>query len=223
MENTKKVLNRGFVRLVDVLGDDLSVVKAARVSYGKDVSDSQKDQKLIKFLMKNNHETPFEHVVFQFHVKCPLFVARQWFRHRWSSFNEISGRYVEMKDEFYIPSYFRTQKGKNYIFENLSEEECNELYTKFDNYCKWAHNFYLKLIREHGVAREQARMILPQSMFTEFYWTVNARSLMNFLKLRMDVHAQWEIRQYAKAMMEFFMDKTPWTAKTFLQTLQSEK
>lgn len=213
----KRVLNQGFVRLVNVMGDDLSVVQSARVSYGKDITnDAIKDRKLINFLMNNGHETPFEHVVFQFHVKCPLFVARQWFRHRWGSYNEISGRYTEVADEFYIPAYFRRQVGKNYQFENMSEEECNELYTRFENYYQYAHNFYKKLLRR-GVAKEQARMVLPLGMYTQFYWTVNARALMNFLKLRLDDHAQKEIQDYAVALLDYFKQAAPWTADAFMR------
>jgi len=213
----RRILDRGFIRVDSVDGGDETVVKAARVSYGKGTVDPKKDRKLITFLMNNGHETPFEHVIFRFHIKCPLFVARQWFRHRWSSFNEISGRYTKIKDEFYVPSYFRTQKGKNYEFENLSEKECNEIYSKIDNYNRWAYNFYTKLLETYNVAKEQARIILPQSMYTEFYWTVNARSLMNFLKLRCDEHAQWEIRQYAKSILDFFVEYMPWTAEAFIK------
>lgn len=211
----RKVLNRGFIRLDGVFGDDLTIVQAARVSIGKGVSVPAKDKNLISFLMSNNHETPFEHVVFRFHVKCPIFVARQWFRHRWGSYNEISGRYTEVKDDFYIPTYFRTQTGKNYEYINLTDAECNELNTKFTNFHNWAYNFYRKLL-DQGVAKEQARMVLPQSMFTEFYWTVNARALMNFLKLRVDKHSQWEIRQYALATLEMFLENLPWTAEAFV-------
>lgn len=211
----RKVLNRGFIRLDGVFGNDLTIVQAARVSVGKGISLPEKDKNLISFLMSNHHETPFEHVVFRFHVKCPIFVARQWFRHRWGSYNEISGRYTEVKDDFYMPTYFRTQTGKNYEYTNMSDAECNELTTKFANFHTWAYNFYKKLL-DQGVAKEQARMILPQSMFTEFYWTVNARALMNFLKLRVDKHSQWEIRQYALAALEMYIENLPWTAEAFV-------
>lgn len=212
----RKVLNTGFVRLESVDGDDLRIVQAARVSYRGVAKGDEKDKKLIAFLMNNGHETPFEHVTFTFHIKCPIFVARQWFRHRWASYNEVSGRYTVFKDDFYLPTHFRTQKGKNYEYENLPEEQCNDLNTKFENFHKWIYNFYTKLL-EQGVAKEQARMILPQSMYTEFYWTVNARSLMNFLKLRVDDHAQWEIRQYAVTLLDFFVDNLPWTAEIFIK------
>jgi thymidylate synthase (FAD) len=212
----KRVLNQGFVSLLKVLGDDITIVRSARVSYGSAPSDPEKDKKLIEFLMKNEHETPFEHVVFQFHVKCPIFVARQWFRHRWGSFNEISGRYVEVPSEFYMPSYFRRQVGKNYEYENMSDKECNDLNTRLQNFYTFTHNFYKKLLKE-GVAKEQARMVLPLGMYTQFYWTVNARSLMNFLRLRLDNHAQKEIQEYAQALMEYFRENLPWTADAFLR------
>lgn len=217
MNNTKKVLNTGFVRLVELMGNDMSVVQAARVSYGDESKGPEKDKKLIEFLLKNEHMSPFEHVVFKFHIKCPMFVARQWFRYRDSAFNEISGRYVEVKDEFYTPAYFRTQSGKNYEYTNMSEQDCNELSTKFNNFYTWSYNFYRKLL-EKGVAKEQARMVLPQSIFTEFYWTVNGRSLMNFLHQRLDVHAQWEIRQYAETILDIFKTNLPWTAESFLKS-----
>lgn len=212
----RKVLNSGFVRLDNVDGDDLTVAQSARVSYRGTVKGDDKDKRLISFLMNNAHETPFEHVTFRFHIKCPIFVARQWFRHRWASYNEVSGRYTVIQDDFYIPTNFRTQKEKNYQYENLPEQQSNELYTKFENFHKAIYGFYKKLI-EQGVAKEQARMILPQSMYTEFYWTVNARALMNFLKLRCDEHAQWEIREYANAILDFFVEYMPWTAEAFIK------
>lgn len=211
----RKVLNHGFVRLIEVLGDDSTVVKSARVSVGQETKGAEADKKLVAFLMTQGHESPFEHVVFQFHIKCPIFVARQWMRHRWGSYNEISGRYVQVKDEFYIPTDFRTQVGKNYEYENLPQEKSNELHLKYQNYIKWSYNFYTKLLDE-GVSREQARIILPQGMFTEFYWTVNARALMNFVKLRADIHAQWEIREYGKILLEIMEEKLPWTTSAFL-------
>ena len=203
MSGIRKVLNKGFVKLVDKLGDEQTVAQAASVSFGQEAGDPVKDRKLINFLLANGHETPFEHVVFTFHIKCPIFVARQWMRHRIGSFNEISSRYTVVQDEFYTPVYFRKQIAKNYGYENLTESECNELAAKFDNYYKWAHNFYKKLL-DQGVAKEQARIILPVGQFTQFYWTVNARSLMNFIKVRADKHAQWEMQQFALVVQQFF-------------------
>lgn len=217
MQNTLKVLDKGFIRLIDIMGNDLDIVKAARISLGNYTKGDEQDKKLVNFLMNNGHETPFEHVVFKFHIKCPMFVARQWFRHRWGSFNEISARYTKIQDEFYMPTYFRKQAKKNYKYEKMSEQECNQLYSKLENYYKAAYGFYLKLVDENqwGVAKELARIVLPEGRYTQFYWTVNARSLMNFFKLRLDEHAQEEIREYAKELFKFFSNEIPWTAEAF--------
>lgn len=221
-ETKRRVLDKGFIRLVDTMGNDLSIVRSARVSYGKELSLPEKDKRLIKFLWKNKHTTPFEHVTFQFHIKCPIFVARQWMRHRWASYNEISGRYTKMNAEFYNPAYFRKQVAKNYQFENLTEEQCNELHSKFQRFYETTFNFYQKLLSNYDLAKEQARMILPLGMYTEFYWTVNAHSLMHFLKLRMDNHAQWEIQQYANILFDMFCQKLPWTAQAFVESLNEK-
>lgn len=216
-EIKKRVLDRGFVTLIDMMGDDLSIVRAARVSYGKGTTTPEKDKRLVKFLWNNQHTTPFEHVVFQFHVKAPIFVARQWLRHRWASYNEISGRYTQIEEDFYNPAYFRTQVGKNYEFENLPPDTSNELHMKFKRCYEATFNFYKKLLSNYGLAKEQARMILPLGMYTEFYCTMNAHALMHFLKLRLHPHAQWEIRQYAEALLEIFKAKLPWAAEAFIR------
>ena len=209
-----KILDHGFLRLVDSMGDDISVVQAARVSFGQGAKGDIRDKKLIDYLIANKHETPFEQVVFKFHVKCPIFVARQWFRHRWSSFNEISGRYTEMTDEFYIPEKFRMQKSKNYVYKDLPDELNNKLQKKLHSVYDDIYNLYESLIQE-GVAKEHARMVLPLSLYTQFYWGVNVRSLMNFLVLRLDIHAQKEIRLYAQAVEKIFKEKLPWTYDAF--------
>jgi len=211
----KPVLDKGFVELVDSMGSDLSIVRAARVSYGKTSSDPEKDKKLIKFLLANDHGTPFEHVALTFHVKAPIFVVRQWMRHRiGNSFNEISGRYTEMKEEFYIPKQLRTQVGKNYQYEALMDS-VNSI-EKIEAHYEDTFKLYKELL-ELGVAKEQARAILPLGLYTEFYWTVNARSLMHFISLRLDPHAQEEIRDYAVALLEYFKEVLPWTAEAFLE------
>jgi thymidylate synthase (FAD) len=212
----EKVLDNGFIRLVDFMGGDFSVVQSARVSFGQESKGPKQDIKLIEYLLKNRHETPFEHSVFKFHIKCPIFVARQWFRHRIGSFNEISLRYVEYKDEFYIPEFFRKQAKDNKqasieeAVEN-SENLKNEILELYEIIKK----FYNKLLSE-GVARELARIILPLSTYTQFYWTVNARSLMNFLSLRADINAQYEIRMYARKIAKIFREKMPITFKFFI-------
>jgi len=202
------VLDKGFVELVDVMGNDLSAVRAARVSYDMDVLDEERDKKLIEFLLKNGHETPFEHIVFSFHVKCPIFVARQWFRHRIASYNELSGRYSKLSYEFYLPDPARLRKGADIDGRAALE--------KIEEVTRSAFQTYLELLKM-GIPREVARIVLPLNLYTRFYWTVNARSLMNFLNLRADSHAQWEIQQYALAIAKIFKEKCPWTFEAFLK------
>jgi thymidylate synthase (FAD) len=199
------------------MGGDFSVVQSARVSFGQETKGPIKDIKLIEYLLKNKHETPFEHSVFKFHIKCPIFVARQWFRHRIGSFNEISLRYVEYQDEFYIPTFFRKQSLNNKQ-ASLEEEVENseELIQELKEIYSIIKKFYNKLL-ENNVAREMARIILPLSTYTQFYWTINARSLMNFISLRADINAQYEIRLYARAIAKIFRDKMPITFKFFVQ------
>ena len=209
-----KILDHGFVRLVDFMGDDVAIVQAARVSFGQGSKGEKLDRKLLDYLIANKHETPFEQTVFKFHVKCPIFVARQWFRHRWSSFNEISGRYTEMSDEFYFPEKFRSQKSRNYVYEDIEGEMNDKLRSKLEAFYKHMYELYESMLEE-GVAKEQARIVLPLALYTQFYWSVNARSLMNFLMLRLDVHAQQEIRLYANAIEKIFKEKLPWTFEAF--------
>ena len=209
-----KILDHGFVRLIDFMGSDVAIVQAARVSLGEGSKGEEKDRRLIDYLIRNGHETPFEQVVFKFHVKCPLFVARQWFRHRWASYNEISGRYTEMEDEFYLPTKFRTQKAKDYTYQNLDDVTNRQWREKLEKFYHSTYQLYEELLTA-GIAKEQARIVLPLALYTQFYWTVNARSLMNFLKLRTDVHAQEEIREYANAIAEVFKNKLPWTYESF--------
>ena len=211
-----KLLDHGLVRLVDFMGGDQAVVQAARVSFGKGVTNDERDKKLLFFLMSNRHESPFEHSVFKFHIKCPIFVARQWFRHRIASYNEISGRYAEMKEEFFLPENLRTQKAINYKYAELEPEANAELLAKIDEHFQASYNLYHELL-EKGVAKEHARIVLPMSLYTQFYWTVNARALMNFLSLRMEEHAQYEIRQYANVLNDIFAEQMPWTQESFIK------
>ncbi|MBI3504975.1 MAG: FAD-dependent thymidylate synthase [Proteobacteria bacterium] len=211
-----KVLDKGFVRLIETMGRDPGVVQAARVSYAGTAKGDEKDKKLIEYLLKHQHLTPFEHSVFKFHVKCPIFVMRQWIRHRFAAYNEISYRYTEVKDEFYVPATWRAQDLKNkqgsVAAPNLDQEALSKVFDEALRATKVAYDALLKA----GVAREMARMILPVTGYTEFYWTVNARSLMNFLSLRADAHAQWEIQQFAEALNEHFSREMPWTYAAFL-------
>lgn len=196
-----QVLDKGFVELIDHMGDDTSVIRAARICHASQPGDEEQYRHLIEFLMKNHHETPFEHVTFTFHIKCPIFVARQWMRHRIASYNELSGRYTEYEDEFYIPSKGRLDE--RYI------EKMKEVY-------EFSYKTYQELV-DSGVRKEIARMVLPTALYTQFIWTVNARSLMNFLSLRADSHAQWEMQQYALAIAQIFKAICPKSYEAFIR------
>ena len=209
------VLDKGFIRLVDFMGGDNRVVSSARVSFGAVSKGEEQDKRLIKYLLEHAHHTPFEHCYFQFHICCPIFVARQWMRHRWGSYNEVSARYTQVKDEFYIPSKFRGQDTKNkqgsVPTSSLDQKALIKLY---EDSVEASYAAYKKLI-DAGVAREMARGVLPVCQYTQFYWSVNARSLLNFLSLRTDKHAQWEIRVYADAIAKIFQEKMPWSWEAF--------
>ena len=212
-----KVLDKGFVRLVDFMGGDQGVVDAARVSYGGVSKGADADKKLIGYLLKHSHMTPFEHSVFKFHVSAPIFVARQWFRHRFAAYNEVSFRYTEVKDYFYMPEKWRGQDKKNKQASSASIElDQNALHDLFKTQVDASLKTYKEMINM-GVAREMARMVLPVNLYTEFYWTVNARSLMNFVALRADTHAQLEIQAYGEAMAKQFKALMPWTYEAFLR------
>ncbi|MEF3279443.1 MAG: FAD-dependent thymidylate synthase [Elusimicrobiota bacterium] len=214
-QNYYEVLDKGFVKLIDFIGGDKKVVLSARVSFDMTLKGEEKDRKLVEYLLKHGHLTPFEHSIFQFHIKTPIFVARQWMRHRWGSYNEVSARYTEVKDEFYIPKKFRAQDFKNKQGSVDSESMNNdELIKEYKSAIEKAYSSYQTLLKK-GVAREMARMLLPVSQYTQFYWTVNARSLLNFLSLRMDTHAQYEIREYANIIAKIFEEKMPWTWEYF--------
>ena len=209
-----KVLDQGFVRLVDFMGGDYAVVQSARVSYGKGVTHDERDKKLLFFLLANGHESPFEHSVFKFHVKCPLFVARQWFRHRIASYNEMSGRYTKMQEEFCLPEKLRSQTAENYKYTDIPEELNSGLLGKIKEHYQRSFDLYNELLKAN-VAKEHARIVLPLALYTQFYWSINSRALMNFLRLRMDQHAQYEIREYANRIAELFKHKMPWSHEAF--------
>lgn len=210
--DNKKIdcLDKGFVRLVDHMGNDKRIVDAARVSYQNGTTKVQDDRNLIRYMLRNAHWTPFEKVVFEFHIKCPMFIGEQWLRHRMGSFNKISGRYSVMKDEFYEPNVLRKQSTTNN--QGSSEFTLDET-VEHGRLCSprpveairgvhtFAYENYEALVEE-GAAKELARGILPANLYTEFYWTVNLRSLFNFLELRLDSHAQYEIRVFAQAVFD---------------------
>lgn len=209
------VLDKGFVRLEDKMGGDLSVVRAARVSYKSEPKAPEDDLKLIRYLLKNNHGSPFEHAVFQFHVKLPIFVARQWIRHRMSSYNETSFRYREAPEEFYIPKEWRKQDTKNKQGSVPTPDLMHEDLSKALLVANESDMFLYRQMLNCGVAREMARMVLPTNLYTEWYWTVNARALMHFISLRSENHAQWETRQFSHALAKFMQRTMPMTWEAF--------
>ncbi|HEU4943501.1 MAG TPA: FAD-dependent thymidylate synthase [Gaiellaceae bacterium] len=214
------VLDHGFVRLDDAMADDLSVVNGARVSFARHKAEmDDSDAGLIRFLMRERHGTPFEHNSFRFHIRAPIFVAREWFRHRIGSCNEFSMRYAKATDDFYVPEPedVRSQVGKPgaYSFETVEAEVAETTRDEMRAVYDAAYSAYERLV-ELGVARELARAVLPVGAYTEFYWTVNARALMNFLSLRNSETAQREIRRYAEACEQFLADRMPVTYAAFL-------
>jgi thymidylate synthase (FAD) len=214
------VFDHGFVRLDDAMADDLSVVNGARVSFARRKEEmDESDEGLIRFLLRERHGTPFEHNSFRFHIRAPIFVAREWFRHRVGSFNEFSMRYAKATDEFYVPAPedVRSQVGKPgaYSFEPVAEDVAETTREELKAVYETAYETYERLV-ELGVARELARCVLPVGAYTEFYWTVNARSLMNFVSLRAAETAQREIRRYAEACETFLAEKMPITHAAFV-------
>lgn len=207
-----QVLDKGFVSLVDHMGSDLSVVNAARVSFGKRTEKFRpRDKKLIKYLWEHKHSSPFRHASVQLHIKAPIFVLRQWMKHQVGcSWNEISGRYVEFDCEYYTPSYFRVQskdnkQGSEGAVHPDIEEKAQKIY--WDS-CNKAMCAYEALLHA-GVCKEQARMVLPLNLYSECYWTCSLQALMHFLVLREDSHSQWEIQEYAKAVRNLVSELFP--------------
>jgi len=196
------------------MGDDASIVQAARVSYGPGTKTVSDDRALIRYLMRHQHSSPFEMVEFKFHVRVPIFVARQWLRHRTASVNEVSARYSIVKDDFFVPSELRAQSktaGQGSSGEVITEEL---LRLKQKASCDLAFHTYDELVRR-GVARELARAHLPQSTFTEFYWKLNLHNLFHFLKLRISPGAQPEIREPAQSILEILKSIVPLACEAF--------
>ena len=219
-ENAIRVLDHGFVRLDDAMASDLSVVNGARVSFARHKTEmDESDEGLIRFLMRDRHGTPFEHNAFRFHIRCPIFVAREWMRHRIGSFNEFSMRYAKATDDFYLPEPedVRTQIGKPgaYSFEPVGDDVAETARDELRGVYEAAFAAYERLV-ELGVARELARCVMPVGAYTEFYWTVNARALMNFVSLRAAETAQREIRRYAEAVESFLAERMPLTHAAFV-------
>lgn len=213
------VLDKGFVRLVDYLGGDERVVQAARVSYGAGTKSYREDAGLIDYLLRNRHTSPFEQVILTFHVKLPIFVARQWIRHRTARLNEISGRYSIMKDEFYVPapedvSPQSVDNKQGRAPEALSVEAAERVRTILAQGQTAAFSAYSGLVDE-GIARELARINLPLSLYTEWYWQIDLHNLFHFLELRLDSHAQKEIRDYAKVLLDIAKKVAPRCCESF--------
>ena len=207
-----KCLDKGFVRLVDSMGGDNAIVQSARVSYGKGTSKVSQDRGLIRYLMRHRHTTPFEMVEFKFHCKMPIFVARQWVRHRTANINEYSLRYSEARDEFYIPDPDQIEHQSALNKQGRAGEVSNELKNKviqyFNEISDRSFEIYSELNRE-GVARELARAILPVNLYTEWYWKNDLHNLLHFVGLRSDSHAQFEIRVFSDAMASYIKKVAP--------------
>lgn len=213
------VLDHGFVRLVDYLGGDERIVQAARVSYGAGTKSFREDRGLINYLLRNEHTSPFEQVILSFHVKMPIFVARQWIRHRTARVNEISGRYSVLRDEFYLPAEedIAAQSAENKqgrAAEPAAPEVRRRTLELLAAGQHAAYGDYERLLAE-GLARELARINLPLSTYTEMYWQIDLHNLFHFLKLRMDAHAQKEIRAYASVLHEITRTVCPTACDAF--------
>ncbi len=217
------VLDHGFVRVIDYMGDDAAICQAARVSYGRGTKSVQNDEGLIRYLMRHWHSTPFEMCELKLHVKLPVFVARQWIRHRTANVNEYSARYSILDREFYIPAPENlnaqsavNNQGRGDLLQG--EEAARVLeYLKADS--ARAYDHYSEMISQdedqQGLARELARMNLPANIYTQWYWKVDLHNLFHFLRLRADAHAQYEIRVYAEAMCRLVADWVPFAYKAF--------
>jgi len=217
-EDAIKCLDKGFVRLVDSMGGDDAIVQAARVSYGQGTSKVSQDRGLIRYLMRHRHTTPFEMVEFKFHCKMPIFVARQWVRHRTANINEYSLRYSEARDEFYYPEPKNIQFQSALNKQGRSGEVPPELKQKVLDYFKEnserSFTMYQDL-NEAGVARELIRSLLPVNIYTEWYWKNDLHNLLHFIGLRSDSHAQYEIRVFSDAMAHYVKEKAPFAWEAY--------
>jgi thymidylate synthase (FAD) len=224
MNNTLiNVLDKGYVRYVDHLGTDQRIVEAARVSYRSPSKGEEADKKLLKYLYTHRHTSPFEQCAITFNIKLPLFVQAQMVRHRTQKLNQVSARYTEMVDEFYYPEKWRAQDTKNKQgsvdfdhdpiltvphFNDSGHMSENDTHNYVEKLCTYSYTLYQSML-DAGIAREMARMILPQNLYTEIYTTWDLHNLIHFLKLRLDSHAQLEIREYAKAMFNIMLELFP--------------
>jgi thymidylate synthase (FAD) len=213
------VLDKGFVRLVESMGSDLSIVRSARVSYDADWragQDTGSDARLIRYLLKHRHTSPFESVLFTFEIKCPMFIARQWHRHRTWSYNEVSARYTELDEGFYIPDPFTVgeqsadNKQMRLLGSNRSFSDTESIVSMIRDNALRTKAVYDNLLAR-GCPRELARSVLPMNAYTRYFGTVNLHNLLHFLELRLHSHAQWEIQQYAEALAKLIEPVVPVT------------
>lgn len=227
------MLDHGFIGIVDSMGDDSSIVQAARVSYGKGTKNVRDDRNLIRYLLRHRHTSPFEMCEVKFHAKMPIVVARQWVRHRTASINEYSGRYSEMTDEFYIPELNMIQsqskdnkQGRSGVISEADKIEIQQVmkginedaYMLYEQLLQINENYIVPELfskKFPGVAKEIGRMILPLNNYTEWYWKANLHNIFHFLDLRMDPHAQYEIRTYARAMFDLISERFPIACEAF--------
>lgn len=209
---TIPVLDKGFVRYIDHMGSDERIVEAARISYKSPSKGPEADAKLINYLMKNKHTSPFEMCKVTLNIKLPIFVMRQYVRHRMQNLNEVSARYTELPDEFYIPEVWRLQDTKNKQGSIAHDDDQLDVETSMAlrEFCDEAYGFY-KMMLERGVAREMARMVLPVNIYTECYSTWDLKNLLHFITLREDSHAQAEIQEYGKAIKSILIELFPMT------------
>jgi thymidylate synthase (FAD) len=225
------VLDHGFLRVVDYMGDDSSIVQAARVSYGRGTKKSLQDKGLINYLMRHRHTTPFEMCEIKFHIKLPIFIARQWIRHRTASVNEYSARYSILNNEFYVPEKINitaqskvNKQGRS--AEKLPDDVADRVLSIIKDDAINCHKHYVEMMNEDengnilnedtvGITRELARMNLTLNTYTEWYWKINLHNLLHFLALRVDEHAQYEIRVYAKAMLDIVKSWVPFSYDAF--------
>lgn len=230
MDKRIDVLDHGFVRLVNVSGGDLDIVRAARVSYNAEWragEDSGSDWKLIHYLMKNKHTSPFEAVNVTFEVKAPIFVFRQWHRHRTWSYNEVSARYTALPEEYYVPKpeHIGVQSTSNKQMRDMKADLpfAEETAQYIDIACRMSHSHYQKLL-DRGVPRELARGVLPMNTYSHMFATVDLHNLFHFLRLRLHEHAQYEIRVYADAMLALLEEHALLTASVaaFKETLETK-
>ena len=225
------VLDHGFIRVVDYMGNDSSIVQAARVSYGKGTKKVNTDSGLIKYLMRHWHSTPFEMCEIKYHIKLPIFIARQWIRHRTANVNEYSARYSILDKEFYLPEpenlAAQSQSNRQGRGDTLKGEQALKVLNLLKNDAEQTYNNYELMLNERydgsvinekeiGLARELARMNLTLNTYTQWYWKTDLLNLMNFLRLRADHHAQYEIRTYADAMLDTLKKWVPITYEAFM-------